>query len=244
METKRQNLGTRFTPEEESLATVPEALKCAVCLQVLWKPATTPCGHTFCGECISEWRDSRGANANCPACRTRIPNNFTCPSVLALEDMIDLIPAVCPLASCDGDAPQSCQRLTLGGLRRHRNHVCPLVVVPCEHAQNRVKLVTSQNELGSAAMQFARCTFQGPRGDEATRQHMTICPFRATPCPKCAEPVVLSALDPTVEPRVEHVEKHICYQVEQPSFPFPLRCSTHRLTATTCFLFSFCVRSS
>ena len=65
-----------------------EQLECNVCTDVLLNPVTTPCGHTFCKECLSRAVDVRN---QCPLCRTillvgacaEIPVNVTLASVIS-----------------------------------------------------------------------------------------------------------------------------------------------------------------
>lgn len=42
-------------------------LECVLCLKLLCEPVTTPCGHTFCAQCLRRALDH---NNKCPFCRT------------------------------------------------------------------------------------------------------------------------------------------------------------------------------
>lgn len=57
------------TPKLDS-ADVHSALECAVCFQLLTDPATSPCGHTYCGVCLLRAHDHA---AVCPLCRADLP---------------------------------------------------------------------------------------------------------------------------------------------------------------------------
>jgi len=41
--------------------------ECPLCMRTLWKPITTPCGHTFCKTCLDRVLDH---NTNCPMCKS------------------------------------------------------------------------------------------------------------------------------------------------------------------------------
>ena len=43
-------------------------LQCPICMEVFIVPTTINCGHTFCQECIQDWKKHKV----CPYCRTRI----------------------------------------------------------------------------------------------------------------------------------------------------------------------------
>lgn len=42
---------------------------CSICMERPINCAVTPCGHSFCFECINIWKES---NPNCPTCRKQI----------------------------------------------------------------------------------------------------------------------------------------------------------------------------
>ena len=62
-------------------ATVVDHLKCAICLEVFEGPASLPCGHIFCGMCLTTHAASASASASskstpCATCRapyTQVP---------------------------------------------------------------------------------------------------------------------------------------------------------------------------
>ncbi|XP_058771298.1 E3 ubiquitin-protein ligase ORTHRUS 2-like isoform X1 [Vicia villosa] len=46
-------------------------LNCSICLTLLERPITTPCGHNFCLKCFEKW--VKQGKRNCSNCRTEIP---------------------------------------------------------------------------------------------------------------------------------------------------------------------------
>lgn len=45
-------------------------LECPLCLKLLYRPVTTPCGHSFCQACLPRCLDH---TSRCPTCRTVSP---------------------------------------------------------------------------------------------------------------------------------------------------------------------------
>lgn len=75
----------------------PEELRsdvtCSICLEFYTDPHTvTPCGHTFCRDCIGGWLQT-SAQLNCPVCREDICMPFAIPSHLARAVLQEYSPA-------------------------------------------------------------------------------------------------------------------------------------------------------
>ncbi|XP_032900409.1 E3 ubiquitin/ISG15 ligase TRIM25-like isoform X1 [Amblyraja radiata] len=90
-----------------------DKLLCSICLEVFRQPATIPCGHSFCLECIEElWERQAGSGAySCPQCRQAFnprpalrPNPVLCGIALDLlaEPQPEAVEEVSPgLTFCD-----------------------------------------------------------------------------------------------------------------------------------------------
>lgn len=59
-ERRKPSASEVFTPEKEEF-------ECKLCLDILLYPVTTPCGHTFCLDCLKRTLDHR---TDCPCCRS------------------------------------------------------------------------------------------------------------------------------------------------------------------------------
>ncbi|CAH2047513.1 unnamed protein product [Thlaspi arvense] len=75
---KRQRLLSGKGDEEDEekdttdvLAALKESFQCIICLQLLEKPVTTPCGHNFCLKCFQKW--AAKGDRKCGTCRAKVP---------------------------------------------------------------------------------------------------------------------------------------------------------------------------
>ncbi len=53
--------------EVDTKAVDPSDYECPLCMRTLWKPTTTPCGHTFCKTCLDRVLDHK---TTCPMCKS------------------------------------------------------------------------------------------------------------------------------------------------------------------------------
>lgn len=53
-------------------------LDCVLCCRTLWKPVTTPCGHTYCCMCLDRCLDY---SFSCPLCMTSLSEVRASPAV-------------------------------------------------------------------------------------------------------------------------------------------------------------------
>ncbi|CAL1589768.1 unnamed protein product [Knipowitschia caucasica] len=64
-----------------------EHFRCSICLDIFKKPATIPCGHNFCIECIKRYWGTR-SKANCPLCKETFKSRPKLSVNLAFRDLI------------------------------------------------------------------------------------------------------------------------------------------------------------
>lgn len=100
-------------------------LLCAICACPFETPVQSPCGHTFCGECISA---ALRADARCPTCRMAIADADLAPASLIVVNLVNELRIRCPHASqgC-GETPERSL------LAAHLANACPHDPIPCRH---------------------------------------------------------------------------------------------------------------
>ncbi|XP_073211390.1 LON peptidase N-terminal domain and RING finger protein 1-like isoform X3 [Lepidochelys kempii] len=83
----------RHEPELRDLLSVSD-LECSLCIRMFFEPVTTPCGHTFCKECLERCLDHR---PNCPLCKQSLREYLKAgkynPTVLLVEIMAATFPS-------------------------------------------------------------------------------------------------------------------------------------------------------
>nr|XP_056715444.1 LON peptidase N-terminal domain and RING finger protein 1-like [Euleptes europaea] len=62
---EEETTGAKSTQDIRSLLSTSD-LECSLCIRIFFEPVTTPCGHTFCKECLERSLDHR---PNCPLCK-------------------------------------------------------------------------------------------------------------------------------------------------------------------------------
>ena len=110
---------------------VDQNLMCSICAGVLENAVITPCGHSFCDECLHIWLDRPNTNS-CPSCRSDVSVVDVIP-VLALRGVIDGL-----AVHCDNDENGCKMVLKLDKLKTHLQ-VCEFGLVECGACRKSVK---------------------------------------------------------------------------------------------------------
>nr|XP_023656402.1 ligand of Numb protein X 2-like [Paramormyrops kingsleyae]XP_023656403.1 ligand of Numb protein X 2-like [Paramormyrops kingsleyae]XP_023656404.1 ligand of Numb protein X 2-like [Paramormyrops kingsleyae] len=94
---------------------VDDELVCHICLQPLLRPMDTPCGHTYCYQCLGSFLREQDF---CPVDRQRLQLAQCRPSSLLVRNLLDKLGVLCPFQPC-GQQMQRCE------LQPHLLNRCP-----------------------------------------------------------------------------------------------------------------------
>lgn len=85
---------------------VDDELMCHICLQPLIRPMDTPCGHTYCFHCLSNFLKEQDF---CPVDRQRLQLHQCRPSSLLVKNLLDKLVVICPHSSECQQKMQRCE---------------------------------------------------------------------------------------------------------------------------------------
>nr|XP_046261576.1 ligand of Numb protein X 2b isoform X2 [Scatophagus argus] len=115
---------------------VDDELVCHICLQPLIRPMDTPCGHTYCFHCLSNFLKEQDF---CPVDRQRLQLHQCRPSSLLVRNLLDKLTVMCPHSAECKQQMQRCE------LQPHLHNRCPAFRRLREEAEKRKR--PSWNEL-------------------------------------------------------------------------------------------------
>ncbi|CAN9515102.1 unnamed protein product [Ophioblennius macclurei] len=115
---------------------VDDELVCHICLQPLLRPMDTPCGHTYCFHCLSNFLKEQDF---CPVDRQRLQLHQCRPSSLLVRNLLDKLAVTCPHSAECQQQMQRCE------LQPHLHNRCPVFKRLREEAEKRKR--PSWNEL-------------------------------------------------------------------------------------------------
>ncbi|KAM9832905.1 ligand of Numb protein X 2b isoform X2 [Syngnathus typhle] len=95
---------------------VDDELVCHICLQPLIRPMDTPCGHTYCFECLASFLKDKDF---CPVDRQRLQLSHCRPSTLLVRNLLDKLAVMCPYYAECQQQMQRCE------LQPHLHNRCP-----------------------------------------------------------------------------------------------------------------------
>ncbi|CAB1325396.1 unnamed protein product [Coregonus sp. 'balchen'] len=96
---------------------VDDELVCHICLQPLLRPMDTPCGHTYCFQCLSSFLKEQDF---CPVDRQRLQLHQCRPSSLLVRNLLDKLTVLCPHQAECQQQMQRCE------LQPHLHNRCPV----------------------------------------------------------------------------------------------------------------------
>ena len=104
--------------DEELLTAIKDntarELGCPLCLNLIFDPVTTPCGHTFCRECLARVLDHA---TQCPVCRSTLPMPPSLERQASNVRLVSLLLGLCPdLVQLRAEAVAADERGTAGQL--------------------------------------------------------------------------------------------------------------------------------
>ncbi|XP_034736813.1 E3 ubiquitin-protein ligase LNX isoform X1 [Etheostoma cragini] len=94
---------------------VDDDLICHICLQALIRPLDTPCGHTYCGECLTNFLLESDF---CPVCRTALMLQSCRKPSLLVHKLLDKLAVACPFTD------YCTETLARGDLEDHIKNRC------------------------------------------------------------------------------------------------------------------------
>ncbi|XP_047210506.1 ligand of Numb protein X 2b [Girardinichthys multiradiatus] len=115
---------------------VDDELVCHICLQPLLRPMDTPCGHTYCFHCLSNFLKEQDF---CPVDRQRLQLKQCRPSSLLVRNLLDKLVVTCPHYAVCQQEMQRCE------LQPHLHNRCPVFKRLREEAEKRKR--PSWNEI-------------------------------------------------------------------------------------------------
>ncbi|XP_029020887.1 ligand of Numb protein X 2b isoform X2 [Betta splendens] len=115
---------------------VDDELVCHICLQPLLRPMDTPCGHTYCFHCLSNFLKEQDF---CPVDRQRLQMHQCRASSLLVRNLLDKLTVLCPHYDECQQQMQRCE------LQPHLHNRCPVFKRLREEAEKRKR--PSWNEI-------------------------------------------------------------------------------------------------
>uniref|UniRef100_A0A8C7RSY0 Ligand of numb-protein X 2b n=1 Tax=Oncorhynchus mykiss TaxID=8022 RepID=A0A8C7RSY0_ONCMY len=107
---------------------VDDELVCHICLQPLLQPMDTPCGHTYCFQCLSSFLKEQDF---CPVDRQQLQLYHCRPSSLLVRNLLDKLTVLCPHQAECQQQMQRCE------LQPHLHNRCPVFRRLREEAERR-----------------------------------------------------------------------------------------------------------
>ena len=166
--------GTEYSFVSKDPAQI-EDLKCPICLELVYEPVLTSCGHLFCQRCVRD-------QTKCPTCR----DELQCMRNQRDERRVKGLKVKCP------NLEEGCRwQGELGYTAQHRRTNCQMETVSCPRGGNESIARGHLKEHGKSCTQRTyKCSFCQFEDTfiKVTRVHFTVCEEFCLNCPaKCGK---------------------------------------------------------
>uniref|UniRef100_A0A670IH54 LON peptidase N-terminal domain and RING finger protein 1-like n=1 Tax=Podarcis muralis TaxID=64176 RepID=A0A670IH54_PODMU len=136
-------------------------LECSLCIRMFFEPVTTPCGHTFCKECLERCLDHR---PNCPLCKQSLREYLRAGKYNTTLLLEELMMAVFPLQLADRKRIHQAEMAELSNLTKNIPiFVCtmsfPGIVCPLHVFEPRYRLMMRRCQETGTKM-FGMCMYE------------------------------------------------------------------------------------
>ncbi|XP_062976974.1 LON peptidase N-terminal domain and RING finger protein 1-like [Elgaria multicarinata webbii] len=157
-------IGTKPTEDSlldlESLLSTSD-LECSLCIRMFFEPVTTPCGHTFCKECVERCLDHR---PNCPLCKQSLREYLRAGKYNTTVLLEELMTTVFPSQLAERKLVHQAEMTELSNLTKNIPiFVCtmsfPGIVCPLHVFEPRYRLMMRRCQETGTKM-FGMCMFE------------------------------------------------------------------------------------
>ncbi|KAJ3130451.1 hypothetical protein HK098_000016 [Nowakowskiella sp. JEL0407] len=165
---------------------VNQNLICSICYLPFFIPVLTPCGHTFCKECI-ELHISNNPELGCPIDRARLSFDSLSPVARIIENLVDELQVFCTNKSlgCEWTGQRQLLNSHLNQQCDFQTALCPkcLLNIPVhmqiahvQQCQTSSSLNRSDENMGCNWGHLG-CVWKGPEAD--LTDHLRTCTFES-----------------------------------------------------------------
>ncbi|XP_074865672.1 LON peptidase N-terminal domain and RING finger protein 1-like isoform X2 [Carettochelys insculpta] len=168
-------------PELRDLLSVSD-LECSLCIRMFFEPVTTPCGHTFCKECLERCLDHR---PNCPLCKQSLREYLKVGKYNATVLLVEIMVATFPAQLADRERVHRAEMAELSNLTKNIPiFVCtmsfPGLLCPLHVFEPRYRLMMRRCQETGTKM-FGMCMYENGKsfadyGCMLEIQHMEFLP--------------------------------------------------------------------
>ncbi|XP_029439119.1 LON peptidase N-terminal domain and RING finger protein 1-like isoform X2 [Rhinatrema bivittatum] len=159
-----ETCSTHYAPALQDLLSISD-FECSLCIRMFYKPVTTPCGHTFCKECLERCLDHK---PSCPLCKQSLREYLKVGKYHATMVLENIMSAIFPLELADRRQVHETEMAELSNLTVNIPiFVCtmafPGIMCPLHIFEPRYRLMMRRCQETGLKM-FGMCLYEASKG--------------------------------------------------------------------------------